>query len=123
MHFRNHQRGMTLIGWIMTLAVIGFFALFAIRLTPVFLEYQSVASIMNNLTTEPANSTAVDLRRAIDRRLNINNVNIVKGSDFQISKTNEGTEVSIEYEARTGFIGNIDLLVSFRKSVTIGQSG
>jgi|SRR5690606_16986101 len=115
---RSKQTGMTMIGWIMTLVVIGFFALFAIRLIPVFLEYQAIASTMNALTEEPA-SSAVDIQRSIDKRLDVNAVDVVKARDFKISKSETGLEVSIEYDAQTDFIANIDLLVHFEKTVTV----
>lgn len=117
----TRQRGMTLIGWIMTLTVIGFFALFAIRLTPVFLEYQSVVSSMNQLEELPAQASIVDIRRSLDKSLYINGVEDVEARDFDIRKEGGGTVVAIEYESRTGFIANIDLLVSFSHSVTVGS--
>lgn len=115
---RSKQKGMTMIGWIMTLVVIGFFALFAIRLIPVFLEYQSISSAMNALTEEPVNS-AVDIQRSLGKRLDINAVNVVNARDFKIAKGETGLDVSIVYDARTGFIANIDLLVHFEKTVTV----
>lgn len=117
----TRQRGMTLIGWIMTLTVIGFFALFAIRLTPVFLEYQSVVSSMSQLKELPAQASIVDIRRSLDKSLYINGVDDVEARDFDIRKEGGGTVVAIEYESRTGFIANIDLLVSFSHSVTVGS--
>lgn len=117
----TRQRGMTLIGWIMTLTVIGFFALFAIRLTPVFLEYQSVVSSMSQLKELPAQASIVDIRRSLDKSLYINGVEDVEARDFDIRKEGGGTVVAIEYESRTGFIANIDLLVSFSHSVTVGS--
>lgn len=117
----TRQRGMTLIGWIMTLTVIGFFALFAIRLTPVFLEYQSVVSSMNQLQELPAQASIVDIRRSLDKSLYINGVEDVEARDFDIRKEGGGTVVAIEYESRTSFIANIDLLVSFSHSVTVGS--
>lgn len=120
MNLRHAQRGMTFIGWVMTLVVIGFFALFAIRLIPVFLEYQSVASSMNQLRELPPESSLVDIRRSLDSSLYINGVNAVDAADFQIRREGAGTVVSIEYDARTDFIANIDLVVSFERSVTVG---
>ncbi len=115
---RSKQTGMTMIGWIMTLIVIGFFALFAIRLIPVFLEYQSISSAMNGLTESPA-SSAVDIQRSIGKRLDINAVDVVKPRDFKITKSETGLDVSISYDAQTDFIANIDLLVHFEKTVTV----
>lgn len=119
-HSLKTQAGMTFIGWVMTLVVIGFFALFAMRLVPVFLEYQAVSSVMSQLETMPPRSSAVKIRGTLGRSLYINAVDSVNGRDFDIKKKAEGTVVSIKYDARTDFIGNIDLLVTFENSVTVG---
>lgn len=122
-HFSSlkSQAGMTFIGWVMTLVVIGFFALFAMRLVPVFLEYQAVTSVMSQLETMSPQTSAIEMRQTLGRSLSINEVDSVERQDFEFKKTSDGTVVSIKYDARTNFIGNIDLLITFENSVTVGN--
>lgn len=116
----RQQRGMTLIGWVMTLVIIGFIALFAIRLTPIYLHYQAISSIMDNIAHDPEAKSAVTVYDTLSRRLDINELDdLVKPHDFKLSRDSGTPTLEIEYEERTGFVGNIDLVVSFHKKVEL----
>jgi len=119
----HRQRGMTLIGWVMTLVVIGFFALFVIRLTPIYLHYQAISSIMDEVANDPQATSLVAVRDTLSRRLDINELDdLVNARDFKVTRDSEGTKLSIQYQERTGFLANIDLVVSFDKTVTLTTS-
>lgn len=115
----KRQQGMTFFGYVIILAVIGFFAIMAMKLTPLYLEYQSVTSVMNGITKEPSNISPTSLRQTIQKRLDINNVSRVKSSDFKIRREKGHLNVSINYEARTPFVGNLYFLVVFDHDVDI----
>lgn len=116
----HRQRGMTLIGWVMTLFIIGFIALFAIRLTPVYIHYQAVSSIMDNVAHDPEATSSAAIYRTLGRRLSVNELrHIVSERDFKLGRDNGARTLEIQYEERTSFIGNIDLVVSFHKKVEL----
>ncbi len=46
MQSKTHQRGMTGIGWMIVLALIGFFVLLALRMVPAYLDYFKVVSTL-----------------------------------------------------------------------------
>lgn len=116
----RRQRGMTLIGWVMTLVIIGFIALFAIRLTPIYLHYQAVSSIMENIAHDPEAKSSVSVYDTLSRRLDVNELDdLVKAHDFKLSLDSGTPTLEIEYEERTSFIANIDLVVSFHKKVEL----
>ena len=52
MRSRTHQRGMTAIGWLIVLAMIGFFVLLALRMVPAYLDYYKVVSTLEGLESE-----------------------------------------------------------------------
>ena len=68
------QRGMTAIGWIIVLGLIAFFVLLALRLTPGYLEYFSVASSIESLENEPGitEKSPPEIRSLIDKRFQVN---------------------------------------------------
>lgn len=45
----NAQRGITLLGFLMILMIVGFFAFLVMRLFPVYSEYYSVVSAMKGV--------------------------------------------------------------------------
>lgn len=116
---KQRQQGLTFIGYVIVLAIIGFFALMAMKLTPLYLEYQSITSIMNSVSKEPSNITPAALRGTIQKRLDVNNVNRVEAKDFRIRREKGRLIVRIEYNAETNFVGNLFFLVKFENEVEI----
>src|SRR5690625_7128689 len=85
---RRKERGMTLLGFVIVLAVVGFFAYVAMRLFPMYQEYYSVRSAMKGLAAEPGIGTQ-DPARIQDlffRRLYINYSENVKRSEEHTSE-------------------------------------
>ena len=50
------QQGMTLISWVIVLAIIAFFATLTMRLVPMYQEYYGVLQIMKSMETELKNN-------------------------------------------------------------------
>jgi Domain of unknown function (DUF4845) len=115
------QRGMTLIGWVVVLMLIGFFALLAMRLIPVYLENYTVKSTLKSLENEPeiTKKSPYEIRRLIDNRLYINYINTVDAKQFSIVQKGGRTTVSVEYEVERPFIGNVYLLMKFHDTEEI----
>jgi hypothetical protein len=109
------QRGMTLIGWVVVLMLIGFFALLAMRLVPVYLENYTVKSTLKSLQNEPeiTKKSPFEIRRLIDNRLYINYVTTVDAKQFSIVQKGGRTTVGVDYQVERPFIGNVYLLVKF----------
>lgn len=118
MLLQERQKGMTFLGYVLLLGVIGFFAIMALKLAPVYLEYQSIVKIMNNVAEENV-STPNAIRTTIQKRLDINNIETVKARDFRIAQDKGTIVLSIDYEARTKFLGNLYFLLLFDHSVTL----
>ena len=49
MSTRYNQRGMTAIGWLLVLGLIGCFTLVTLRLVPLYLEYYKVVAVLEGL--------------------------------------------------------------------------
>lgn len=119
---RSKQSGMTFLGYVIVLGIIGFFAVMVMKLMPLYLEYQSVSSIMEQVSTEPASISAVALRSTIQKRLEVNNIDRIKAADFKIRRSKGVTEVSIQYDAETPFMGNLYFVLKFDKTVELTGS-
>ncbi|MFN2339342.1 MAG: DUF4845 domain-containing protein [Gammaproteobacteria bacterium] len=115
------QRGMTAIGWIIVLGLIAFFTLVILRLTPLYLEYSKVSSVLESLENEPGitRQSKVAIQTLISRRFEINDVRNVDPKTAVIESRNGRLTVTMDYERRTNMAGNIDLVVSFNKSIEV----
>lgn len=121
MNMRKHQTGMTLISWIMLAALIGFVGLFGFKLFPIYMNYFTINNILTNVSkgvTEGESPTQI--RKDIGNFFDINDVNNLKPEDIEI-KPNPDTKaltLILDYDSRTNFVANIDLVVHFSKTYT-----
>lgn len=117
---RHAQRGITLTGVLIGAALIGFFVYSGAKLTPVYLENFSVKSSLKSLANEDEKAGSVrELRDHLMRRLSVNNVQNVKPEHITIRIEGNRRIVSVVYEVRTRFYGNLWLLASFNEQIEI----
>jgi hypothetical protein len=124
MSMRKHQSGLTMITWAVLIAMIGFIGIFAFKLIPIYMDYYT---INNALTTVAKSSTPGEspgqIKSAIDNIFDVNSVNTVKVDDIGIKPGTDGKAMvmSLNYDARTNFIANVDLVVHFENTYTAGH--
>ena len=118
---RQRQRGMTMWGWLMVLAIIGIFAIAALKLVPIYLEYYRIHSALTALKVEKSDGVAnkTEIRTFLGKRFNIEAINRLKPKDVMVTAKSEVYEVRAKYDARTPFIGNLDFIITFDKKVEI----
>ncbi|MEZ5544928.1 MAG: DUF4845 domain-containing protein [Lysobacteraceae bacterium] len=113
------QSGITLMGFIIVLAVVGFFAFLAMKLFPVYQEYFAVVSDMNGLSAEAGVSakSPAEIRALLDRRFNVSYVESVKPEHIIVDK--KTNTLQIKYEVRRELMYNLDFVAKFDKTVTL----
>jgi prepilin signal peptidase PulO-like enzyme (type II secretory pathway) len=121
MRLRQHQRGVTVIGFLLIAVLVGLVGYGAIRLFPLYMTQLTIRELMADLKTENDDNGASPKRlmTAIGKRLDVNGIEYPKVQDFVITKTEEGFLVEVDYEDRVPFIGNISLLATFDNAVEI----
>jgi len=115
----SRQKGMTMIGWLIVLALIGFFTLLVLRLGPIYLQNYEVKSHLKGLHQEPfiTQKSNAEIRKLLARRFEIDDIDrVIKPNMIQIDSGDGLIKVRIQYEVRTKILGNVDALVSFDDS-------
>lgn len=118
---RSRQTGITLIGFVLLAVMVGMLGFAALRLTPVYLENMKVRRILTDVKADldGQGPTPQLIRRAIEKRINIEMVYGLKANEFEIQKIDSGFRVGAYYEKSEPFIANISLLVTFNDEVEI----
>lgn len=112
----NKQRGITLLGFIMILAVVGFFVFLGMRLVPVYAEYYSVVTDLKAACREPDAKTASldEMRKKLERRFYISYVDSVDiKKHVKLVKDGDAKQINIAYEVRKPLIYNLDFVAKF----------
>ena len=120
----SKQRGITLLGFLMILAIAGIFAFVFMRLFPVYTEYYSVVRDMKGLQAEPGVSTLPPqkIKDLLFRRFNISYVESVKPEHVTVTRKN-GYNLTVKYEVRRPLVYNLDFIARFEKTVDLTRQG
>ena len=116
----SRQRGITLLGLIMVLFLIGFAAFIGMKLLPVYQEYFSVVQGMKSVAAQPgvARRQAPEIKEMLMKRFYISYVESVKRQHIKVLRKNSLT-LQIQYEVRRPLLGNIDFVAKFDKTVDL----
>ncbi len=119
---QNRQRGMTFLGIIVLVIVVGAWVYAAIRLTPKYLEYVRIASTLEKVRDEHENNpgtTEFMLRKAIERHFDIEMVEIITSNDIDIKRDGGVFKVRATYDDTVPLVANVSFLVEFDKTVEV----
>ncbi len=115
------QRGLTLIGFGIVLVVVLFIAYTAMRVIPIYLEYNALLGALNTVQSDPgsADMAPAEIRNRIINSLWVSYAsNNIKREHIRISRS-DGVKIRVVYEVRKDWIGNLDLLAHFDKEVVL----
>lgn len=121
MKIRNDS-GLTLIGFLIVLAVVLFFAYAGMRVVPMYLEYHALGNAMDALADDPTASKLPPskIKDKILRSLWASYAsNNIEAKHMRISKKSDGVNVRVKYEIREPFLGNIDIVGKFDRNVVL----
>jgi hypothetical protein len=112
---------MTLIGMVVVAAFLGVFALAILKLTPFYLEQMKIISILQDVkrNLDSNGPTMVQIRNALEKRLDIEMVTGIHVKEIAIKKSGNGYLVQAKYERRAAYLGNIYLVAMFDEQVEI----
>lgn len=117
---RGRQQGITLIGFVVVLALISFGAFIGMKLFPVYSEYFSVVQAMKSVAQQPGvvRQEPRQIKEMVMKRLYVSYVESVTRNDIKVSRT-RGASLQIKYEVRKPLIGNLDFVAKFDKTVEL----
>jgi hypothetical protein len=119
---QHRQRGMTFLGIIVLVIVVGAWVYSGIRLVPKYLEYMRVAATLEKVRDEyDANPGTTDfmIRKAIERHFDIEMVEIITSNDIEIRREGGTFFVRAAYNDTVPLVGNVSFLVEFDKTVEV----
>ena len=122
---KRKQSGLSLVGFLVVLAVVGFAAYVGMKLFPMYQEYYSVTSAMKGLANEPgvADMDPAKVQDLFFRRLYINYSENVKPQNVKFERTDGGWKMRVNYEVRRPLVGNLDVVGKFDRTQELTRRG
>ncbi|QNA89516.1 DUF4845 domain-containing protein [Massilia sp. Dwa41.01b] len=107
----SRQRGISLTGLILVLAVLSAFAVVAIKIIPSYIEFRAVRDGI--VRAKAAGGTVRDMQKTFDKYAEVNNVEAVRGQDVVITRDGDTPELSFAYEKRIPFTDRISIVIDY----------
>ena len=122
---KRAQRGMTLIGFIIVLAVAGVFIYMGMKVIPMYSEFYAVKEALQGLAGEPeiASKDPAEIEKLFFRRLDISYADTVEPEHVKIVRKDEGYLMTVKYEVRTPLIANLDVVGRFDAEKELRRGG
>jgi hypothetical protein len=118
MSVKKH-RGMSLVGLIFVLGILGLLVVLASKVAPTVIEYMSIKKTISSVKTTSGGSVK-EIQNAFDKQANVGYITSVSGSDLIIEKTETGLEISFFYTKKIPLVGPASLLLEYEGTTAKG---
>ena len=106
------QRGLSLMGLIFVLALLGFFGLLAAKSMPAWMEFFAIQRALTKIQTSGETSVP-EARKAFDRFAQVDRIEAIKANDIVFTPGKLGVEGKFDYESRVHVVSNVYLVFQF----------
>ena len=122
---KRKQSGLSLVGFLVVLSVVGFSAYIGMKLFPMYQEYYSVRSAMKGLSLEPGvgDMDPAKIQDLFFRRLYISYSENVKPQNVKFERFDGGWRMRVNYEVRRPLVGNLDVVGRFDSTQDLSRRG
>ncbi|MCF6193986.1 MAG: DUF4845 domain-containing protein [Kangiellaceae bacterium] len=117
---RKYQKGATMWGWLSVVGMIGFIAMLAFKVVPIYFEHRIVRSALQDVvdSREFSNMSNKSIVRTIQSRLTINNVRTIKYDSFKAARDRTGEKyILVSYEQKVPIMSNLFAVVEFNEEI------
>jgi Tfp pilus assembly protein PilE len=96
----ERQRGLTVIGMLLLIVVLGFMALVAMKVIPMYIQYFTIKSTIESIRKEPqlAQMGLMEIQTAIQKRFDIGYVDKITAKDLKLRNDRNGRVLDLVYE-------------------------
>lgn len=120
MNRTTRQNGMTMWGFLVLIVGLGFFIFIFLKLWPVYYQQFKVRQALQNIKIEARDGmTAIEIRRRLAEKFNIDSVDIITEKEVRIEATSDGLKLIAEAEVVKPLFGNLSLLIVVYESVDL----
>lgn len=109
------QQGISLIGFLLLMAVGSFVILFVVRVAPIYFDHYLIKSTIESLNKDPdlQSKSREEILGLLQNRWDINNIEAVKKKDVKVSREEGNLKLQLKYEVTRNVYGNLDVVVRF----------
>jgi hypothetical protein len=109
----GRQGGVTLSGLFIWLFILIMLALLAMKLIPAYMEYGTAKNAIQAIGRDRQTSTPQEVRRAFDARAAVDNIEVIKSNDLEITRDASGVVIAFAYRKEVPLFANLGVYIDF----------
>ena len=114
---RNKQRGVSFPVIFLIFVIIALAAVGGMKIFPAYSEFQTIKKAVNGIaSSEGRTGNVTEIRKAFDRRANIDNIEAVTGADLDIGKDAGELVIAFAYSKKIPLFNNVSVVIDFASS-------
>ncbi len=116
----KRQNGATMWGWLAVIGMVGFIAMQAFKVVPIYFEHRIIRAALQDLvdSREFENMSNKTINSTLQSRLSINNVRGIDTKAFKAMRDRSGEKyILVQYEQRASIISNLSAIVEFNEEI------
>ncbi|MDX1434432.1 MAG: DUF4845 domain-containing protein [Gammaproteobacteria bacterium] len=119
----HSQRGMSFLGLLATVAIVGFLVVLGLKLVPVYIESWKIDKTLADVVKDPGigSQPKENIVQDVLKRLDLDDVKAVNYSNWKesmtVTKRQNRVIIEVSYKEQMPLIGNLYLLAEFDKRV------
>jgi hypothetical protein len=113
---------MSVLGWLLILAIVAFLASTAFKIIPHYLDFFSLEKIISSVETEKALEirTIPDFYSHVSKGMQVNGIrDLDLDKALKVTLENNEFQAHLQYEKREPLVENLDLVVRFDKEFRV----
>lgn len=115
----RRQRGLSLIGWLLLLVLVGGWVYAAVRVVPAYIEDGEIATSLKGVKSDARTMSLRDIQRELVGQLTINSIDDVNADEFKFTMNGDRLTISIDHPIEKKLFGNLSFVVHSRHSITV----
>jgi hypothetical protein len=117
---RKKQLGMGFLGFAFIFMAVILVAIGGLKIFPAYSELETAKKAIMAIAQggETKGGTVADVRKAFDRRTNVDNITVVSPQDLEITKDGNELVISFAYAKKIPLFANVALCVDFFASTS-----
>jgi hypothetical protein len=117
----SREQGITFLGFVILMGLIGFFAMLIIKIGPIYLDHYKVLASLESLKSDPdfATRSKQEIVRSLEKHWEIDMIDSVTKDNVYVTKNVQAMTVQIVYDVVKPIAGNLDVLIHFDDSIEV----
>lgn len=118
------QKGASMFSWMLIICMVGIIGLAGLKLMPHYMEYYTIASVLEDMQTEPSlkGANKKKIYTYFYKRMTVNGIRTIRKEQLSVTKV-QGKKIyliEVNYEIKEPLFANLSIMANFSRSAEVG---